>query len=269
MKRILFAAILIIMSSWQYSGAASESAQKLTIPFGPGEQLTYELRWLFIPAGQAKLEVLPITTFNGERAYHFLLTVRSNAFIDNFYKVRDKVEAWVDLNLAQSLHYRKNQQEGSTRRMVDVFFDWQRQLAKYETPHESRKPIPIPKGTLDPLSVLFYARCFDLSPAQKLRRPVTDGKKCVLGKGAVIRKQKIKLSNGRLYDTLLMEPQMEHIGGVFRKSPGAKIKIWLSDDDRRIPVKVESAVSVGHFTGELISDFPSLARRSGRLSSHH
>jgi hypothetical protein len=50
-----------------------------------------------------------------------------------------------------------------------------------------------------------------------------------------------------------VEPNLEHIGGVFKKSKDAKLKIWVTADSRRIPVKIKSKVAVGSFVGELMS----------------
>ena len=50
---------------------------------------------------------------------------------------------------------------------------------------------------------------------------------------------------------MLVEPKLEGIGGVFKKSPGARVLIWLTYDARRLPVKLQSKVAVGHFTAEL------------------
>ncbi len=48
--------------------------------------------------------------------------------------------------------------------------------------------------------------------------------------------------------------ELKHIGGVFEKSKNAEIKVWVTADTRRIPVKIKSKVVVGSFIGELISD---------------
>ncbi|MBW2193775.1 MAG: DUF3108 domain-containing protein, partial [Deltaproteobacteria bacterium] len=81
---------------------------------------------------------------------------------------------------------------------------------------------------------------------------ITDGKKCVVGIARVIKKEKIKVPGGT-YNTYVLEPELEHIGGVFEKSKNAKIRLWVTADERRILVKVKSKVVVGSFTGELIS----------------
>jgi hypothetical protein len=51
----------------------------------------------------------------------------------------------------------------------------------------------------------------------------------------------------------LVEPDLKHVGGVFKKSKNAKLRIWVTADARRIPVKIESEVIVGSFVGELVS----------------
>ena len=81
---------------------------------------------------------------------------------------------------------------------------------------------------------------------------MTDGKKSVIGKARVIKREKITVPSG-VYDTYLVEPDLEHIGGVFKKSKNAKLQIWVTADKRRIPVKVKSKVIVGSFIAELIS----------------
>ena len=60
------------------------------------------------------------------------------------------------------------------------------------------------------------------------------------------------LLNGRSYDTFLVQPVLKGVNPVFEKEAGAAILIWVSADERRIPIKLKSKVSVGSFTGELV-----------------
>jgi hypothetical protein len=230
----------------------SVQAEDRNLPFHSGERLTYVLKWEFIPAGEAVLEVLPIDTVNGVKSNHFLLTATSNSFVDIFYKVRDRIDAFADLNMTHSTLYKKNQKEGRTRRDIVVTFDWEKNRAQYSNFNKEREPIDLLPGSFDPLSAFFYTRLFDLKEKLVIERPITDGKKCVIGKAAVIKRETIKLASGT-YDTYLMEPDIEHIGGVFEKSKNAKIQLWITADQRRIIVKAKSKVVVGSFTGELVS----------------
>lgn len=223
------------------------------LPFQPGERLTYELKWTVIPAGQAVLEVQPMTSVNGVAAYHFVLTAKSTRFIDRIYKVRDRIEGFADTEMTGSMLYKKKQREGSVKKDVLVVFDADSNQARYYKSGKIHKELPISVGTFDPLSAFYYSRVLDLKANSVIQKPVSDGKRWVIGKVHVVRRETIALDNGDTYDTYLMEPDLSHVGGVFEKSKDAKLQLWITADRRRIPVRIKSAVAIGSFTGELVA----------------
>lgn len=243
----VFALFIAVLFWAALSGARADEVKK---PFEPGEALFYRLRWTIIPAGEAMLGVVHAPDVGGEPAYHFILEARSNAFIDAFYKVRDRIDAYADLGMTRSLFYEKQQLEGSTKRNVKVRFDWAGKKAAYENFGKVEKTVDLMDGAFDPLSIFFYSRGLDLKKGAVFQRPVTDGKKCVMGVARVIRRETISVNEVK-YDTWLMEPDLEHVGGVFEKSRDASIRLWVTADDRRIPVRIQSKVAVGSFVGEL------------------
>jgi hypothetical protein len=220
--------------------------------FRPGERLTFVLKWTIIPAGKAVLEVLPRDKMAGCEANHFVLTARSNAFVDAFYKVRDRIDAWSDAGMHRSLLYRKQQHEGGTHRDITVAFNWAAMTARYSNQGTARKPISIAAGTFDPLSAFYFFRCLDLAVGERIQHSVTDGKQSQLGVVHVIRRETVSVPAGT-FDAFLIEPDLAQVGGVFDKSPDAKIQVWVTADYRRLPVKLKSKVIVGSFTGELVS----------------
>ena len=60
------------------------------------------------------------------------------------------------------------------------------------------------------------------------------------------------LSGGQQWDTWLVEPDLSQIKHVFEKNPHARLQIWVTADERRIPVKLQSKIAVGSFTAELV-----------------
>lgn len=244
----LLALLFVFFESSTYAAAAEKP-----VPFHPGERLTYELRWEFVPAGEATLEVLPTTIINKKEAFHFLLTAKTNSFADMFYKVRDRINAYADVDMTHSLLYEKKQREGKTKRDVTVSFNWRKNRARYSDSGRRRKPISILPGSFDPLSAFYYSRMFDFSKINEINRPITDGKKNVMGRLQVIKREQITVK-GVQYDTFLIVPELKHVGGVFEKSKDAKIELWVSADHRRIPIRIKSRVVVGSFIGELVDD---------------
>ncbi len=234
-----------------YSPVCNYGAEK-PMPFQPGEKLVFALKWVSIPAGQAVLQVEPFTTINGIKAYHFVMTAKTNKFVDFFYKVRDRIDAYADFKMDHSVFFKKRQKEGSYKKKSTINFDWEKQQVTYSGAKKKRKPIPLMPGSFDPLSAFYFIRMMDLKGEKCIKRPVTDGKKNVVGVVNVISRQNLKV-NGKNYDTFLVEPELKHIGGVFKKSREANLQLWITAGARHIPVKIKSKVVVGTFSGELVS----------------
>ena len=230
--------------------SANTQATENKIPFHPGEKITFQVRWASIPAGEAVLEVLPIETVNTVSSYHFVMTAKTYEYIDFIYMVRDRMDSYTDAGMTHSILYKK-EKKGRSRKDVVVNFDWEKQEVQYSNFGEKMDPVTVLPGSFDPLSVFYAFRLHELKENTVIKVPVTDGKKSVIGKARVIKREKITVPSG-VYDTYLVEPDLEHIGGVFKKSKNAKLQIWVTADKRRIPVKVKSKVIVGSFVAELI-----------------
>ncbi len=242
---ILFA----LMTTVGFLGSAN--ADKHDFPFREGEKLTFEIKWIFIPAGEVVFEVLPMENMNGVKSRHFSMTARTYPYIDPFYKVRDHIDSYTDAEMTRSVLYRKKQ-AGKSKRDILISFDWEKQEAQYSNFGEKRNPIPLLPGCFDPLSVFYLFRLHDMKENTAIEAAVTDGKKCVLGKAKVVKREKIRVAN-KMFDTYLVEPDLRHIGGVFKKTKNAKLQIWITADKGRFPVKVKSELKVGSFIAELVS----------------
>jgi hypothetical protein len=252
LKQLLYATAMVIalLSICPHRLESAAFSPVRSIPFSPGERLRFQLKWAVIPAGEAVLEVLPMEIIDGETLYHFRLTARSNAFVDLFFKVRDQIDAYVDTNMTHAVKYRHQQLEGDHQKDVTIHFDWQNARAHYND-GKSRKTTDIRQGTFDPLSVFYFTRMSPLKTERIIASPVSDGKKCVLGQARVVRRETIRVA-GETYETFLIEPDLKHVGGVFEKKKDAKIRLWITADVMRIPVKIASKVAIGRFVGELV-----------------
>lgn len=238
--------ILILMFAMALAPLPARG-REAAAPFCPGERLEFSLRWQNIPAGRASLEVMPPALVEDEPALHLRMTAQTNSFVDVFYTVRDQVDAYVAPDLSRALRYEKRQREGSYKRDITVRFFWDRSRAQYSNQVNGPKdPIIILPGTLDPLSVFFGFRLADIKEGAAYTAPVTDGVKCVIGSATVVGRETVSVPAGD-FDAYVVEPELRHIGGVFRKSRDARIRVWVTADDRRMPVMVSSKVAVGRF----------------------
>jgi hypothetical protein len=229
-----------------WAGAAFGSQ---SLPFSPGERLYYELKWTIVIAGRAVAEVSS-AELSGRPMIRLSAKGRTTQLIDIFYKVRDRVSSFVGPKFSRSLLYLKKQKEGRFVRDEVVRFDHEKGLVTYQNFGKKREPLKIPGATFDPLAAAYYARTLNLRVGKVYRVWVTDGKRLVPGSITVRGKERIKTKAGR-FDTLVVVPDIREVRGVFKKSPGAKVTIWVTDDAKKIPVMIKSKVVVGYFLGEL------------------
>ncbi|MCP3872716.1 MAG: DUF3108 domain-containing protein [Desulfobacteraceae bacterium] len=241
---VILAGVLI------FSTLLSHAGEKV-LPFSIGEHIQYTVRWEMIKAGEANFQVHDTTTVNGEKAYHFTLEVKSYSYVDMFYKIRDRHESFTDDAFCQSLLYKKTQ-SGKDKKQAEVQFDWVANTATYSNFGEKRDPIEVPLKTFDPLSSFYKMRTLDFKTDSNLSFSVTDGKKKFIQKGDVIKKEKITVPSGT-FDTYVISPQVNHFSGVFKKSEDPSVKVWITADDKKIPVKIKVKVFIGSIIFDLVS----------------
>jgi len=243
------------------AAAGSAETHETQPVFSPGEKLTFDIKWGAVPAGEATLEVLPMENRDGQPVYHFVMQVRTNPVLDRLYYYRSRIDAYADLQMNHSLQYRQTTTTHNKEKSITVDFDWAENRAHFHRiesfpgskrePHVKKIDTPLVPGTFDPLSAFFYTRRQALQEQTLIERPVSDGKRALLANLEVLRKETVWLNN-RSVETFLVQPDLKEVNPVFDKKSGATILIWLSADAHRIPVKLNSQVRIGSFTGELV-----------------
>ena len=151
----LVSTILLFLTLMQFNLFVNPAGAEGHHPFWPGEKMHFVLKYGPIPAGTATLEVHDMDKIKDLEAYHFVLTARSNSFIDIFFKVRDRIDSYTDTGMNHSLYYKKDQKEGKTRRYIRVDFDWEKKESTYVNFDTEPKTISLMPGTFDPLSVFL------------------------------------------------------------------------------------------------------------------
>ncbi len=218
-------------------------------PFNPGDHFYYDVKWGIMKVGE--VEMLVERAEEGEVGeLKFILLLRTTPWADLLYRVRNRIESFTDGEVTQTLHYRKNQREGSLHREIVVDVDWDKQSAQYSNFGEPLDPIPIEPGCQDPYSILFAYRLHEKKIGQTIRIPVTDGKKTLMTEIEIVRKERVKVEAGK-FDCVSVSADVKGLGGVFRKSENAAIDLWFSNDEHEIIVKMTSSVNVGKFRVEL------------------
>ncbi|MFH1277001.1 MAG: DUF3108 domain-containing protein [Candidatus Eisenbacteria bacterium] len=231
------AALALVLLLLLAPAAVSAAGRK---PFGPGEKLTFSIRYGLIRAGTAELEV----TEDPDGSWIFTSRARTNSFFDVFFKVRDQVRAWVDPATMRSLRFEKRLREGKYSDDEAVVFDHQAGYAIYE---EDSTKVPLTPETRDVLSTFFYVRTARLNLNDKIQMIYHSSKKNWPIHVDVGKVEKVKVPAGE-FRCIKIEPFLKTVG-VFKQA--GRLSIWITADERRMPVKLESKVTFGAFEAVL------------------
>jgi hypothetical protein len=226
----------------------SPEATDLKIPpvnnaFKDREILTFAIKYMGVTAGIATLEVRGIAERSDYQAYHLVSTARSKGVVSLFHKVRDKVESYMDEVGLYTWHFEKHLREGSYKEDLVVKYDQKNCLAEYKG-----RMMGIPYGVHDPLSSLYYLRTQNFKVGDSVFiNTNADGKNWEL-EVRCLRKERIKTQVGE-FDTLVVKPLLK-FGGIFQQK--GELTVWLTDDERKIPVLMRSKVAIGSIAVILI-----------------
>lgn len=229
--------------------AAPPSAAVL--PFGPGERLTMRIGYGSILGGRAQLAVE-----RGEGSLlRFVATAKSEGFFAWLlrFHVDDRTVALWDPDSSCSLGIEKHLREGRAVRDQRVIIEPLTGSALVDDAKVKQKAFALPPCVLDVLSAFFVVRVRGIAEAEPLRLPVFDNGKSYVLEVRFLGRERLDLPPplGKNVATLVVEPLLAEGTGLFVKE--GRLKIWLTDDARRIPVRLKSKVGIGSVTAELES----------------
>ncbi len=214
--------------------------------FKVGEKLSFSIGWEFVSAGTAELTVEDIQTVKDKPCYHITAVTNSNAFFSTLYKVRDRLETFVDIETLYPLRYIKHQHEGNYKRNFEVDFDHIGHTAVITDTDSGKTEIKTPASVQDIISAFYFVRMQPLIIGQEFRLYTFDNGKIKESTVKVIKKEKVSVAAGD-FDCILVQTP---IGPFNNKSD---LNIWLTDDEKKMPVLVKSKIIIGSIKIELKS----------------
>jgi len=239
------------------SEAAAPPAETI-VPFGPGEELIFDISYGPVHAGEASLKIRGVVDSRGVDCYHVESTAQSSRFFSAFYKVRDKVVSHFGVDDLVSRYFSKRLHEGEYRKNVQVRFDQQEHKAVYK----DGRIIDVAPETHDILSAFYVVRTLPLIEGEPTHVKTHSSKKNYDLEVIVHGRETVEVPAGT-FDCVKVEPVI--LGeGLFQFE--GQIIIWLTDDERRIPVLMKTKVKIGAVDAALKSYKPGVLLDRGEGS---
>ncbi len=213
------------------------------------EKICFNVSWKFIKVGEAVLEIKDIVEINNRKAYHICSTAKTLSLLDTFYKVRDANQSWFDVESLCSLKFMADINEGDWVKKQKIDFDHIN--AKYILEEEGEFTVGDTKRWVqDVLSALYYFRTIDLEVGDEYLFDAHANKDTWILKTKVTGRERIKTKAG-VFDCFILEPAMRENTGIFKAKGG--LKVWITADNKRIPVKMMTKIPIGSIIAEIDS----------------
>ncbi|MDE3058921.1 MAG: DUF3108 domain-containing protein [Bacteroidota bacterium] len=213
--------------------------------FSVGERLVFDVGYAFVTAGEAVMTIPSYDTIAGNLCYKVQFEVNSTPSFSWIYEVRDRYETFLDVKGIFPWRFEQHIHEGGFHRDFAANFDQNRHVVSAKG-----KQFPIPPYVHDIVSAFYYVRTIDFShsrPGERIHLHNFYKDSTYALDVKFIGRQTVDVKAGT-FKCIIVEPLVKE-GGLF-KSEG-RILIWLSDDDRKIPVKVSTEVLIGSIDAEL------------------
>lgn len=237
------------------SGLIYQSSEQPTMDMiiDAREVFEYEVSYGFLTLGWVDVELLPDTTFNGEKAYHFRTTIRSNSRIPfvgrrivNYESIFQFNEDWP----FSHVFWRDDIHDDDYDR-VRVIFDREQGLVHFYEYGEFEQSMELEEPASGGDIIFYYSRLFAGIQDEYVLPVYTENEK---GYVSAFSGPNQEFRRYAAFDdpipTYLSEGTAD-IEGPFGFR--GRFKSWFSTDDLRVPVEAHVRVIFGNVKVRLIS----------------
>ncbi len=227
-------------------------SQKAPTSVDIGEKMFYRISFNSLltgnlKAGEAVVEVKNSDLkFNDGKAYHAVVEGGTSGLIELFYKVNDRFESYISEETNLPYIFIRDISENKYKKSEKIIFDRKKQVAL-----NGDKVIPVPHNVLDLVTLFYFIRNsfnFDDFLGKDITVPLFLDDKVSELTIKFLGTQDVKTKFGR-FNCIAIKP-MVLVGNTFDES--FPITVYVTNDDKKVPVLIESKLRVGRMRVELM-----------------
>lgn len=216
-------------------------------PFVVGERLNYDVSWSdFIVAGELTVETKDRRNFEGIDGYHVMVQAQSVGIVKAIvYKVNEVYESFINSETLQPFRAEKSSRRGNNRKAGSIVFDRKRGSARLS----DGRTIQVPPDTYDVAGLLYAIRSIDLTQGKEQTFTMLDNEKLTTVKINPEAREKLTTRTGK-YNVVRVAAMTVN---EQKADDSFKIRVFITDDARRLPVLLTAQMSWGEVRAELTS----------------
>jgi hypothetical protein len=216
------------------------------VPFKVGEVLSYEVSWSsFITAGTATATVREKRRSGSSTIYEMVAEGRPVPLVARlwplYYRMDTQLDSYTLLSHRGSLYA----EEQRDRRTVTTLFDRTRNRVQFELKNETTvtSEYDVPPTAQDGIAAFYLLRARGVRAGERFSIPVADSGTLFNAQFDVGALEQVKVPFGTVPAWNVRLTLTDAKGELVWK----RTELWMSNDNRRLPVKLQAELPIGHF----------------------
>jgi hypothetical protein len=238
--------VVAIVVSAQTSPPPPPPAVETLAEFPLDGPYQYDVEFIGITCGKMTLESRQETR-DGRPVYHIVFTARNAKFFNKIYRVRSRIDAWVDAETMSSIEYLMVSNEKGETKREHYLVDRDNGLIHAEKNGEQRTIEFDGEPALDPLSFSFGVRALAGSPGSSFHLRMLTDEGTLRTVTHVQKLKKKRTINGR--KRLLRVQPMPATGEMFSRE--GEFVMWIDPEGQRTLYRLDFKLSFGRLIASL------------------
>jgi hypothetical protein len=256
LKRHLFAGLVGLTATCALSFALAQEKPRAPLPFERGEELVYQAEFTrgllrSVDVAEFHFKSIPENVARGageEVVLHLTGDVFSKGLFPRIagFKFHQHVESRADVEPFTALHTDKIEDSGKRTRVLEAVFDHKARKVMWseKSPNPQGGAFDFEEPIQDVLTVIYYMRTQKLEVGKSFNVPVTDAGKVFRLEVTAKEEKEIDTTIGRV-KTIRVEPAL--FGDTALVRARGQLSIWITNDERHLPVKAQLKIDLGTF----------------------
>ena len=223
-----------------------KSRGEVRVPFKTGELLTYDVSYsTYVTAGTVTMNVQSKRPSLNSVAYYVVAEARPTPLMSKVYTLYYKADVLMDVYTLLPQRAGVYSEEGQRHQMKVTTFDNATRKATFEdvTKKTGKREFDVPAFTQDALSAIYVIRALPLKVGARESIPVATGGHAYRALVNVVGTESLTTPAGpfqafRIRTTL---------AGEDGQPSGRPIHLWISDTPSRVPIRIQTELTVGSF----------------------
>ena len=249
LKRSVIA--VLFWTSLHFNGFAQSTVAAPELPFQVGEWFEFRIHYGWFNASYATLK-LSSDTLNNQPVLHAKGIGKTTGLARLFFRVDDYYDTFFDPTSILPQKFLRDIDEGGYTKNTEIYFDHEQLNAHVvDNKHKTQENFEIRPLTQDLISAFYYLRTFypkqGLAKGESYTLDMFFDKENYVFKLKFLGKEFLRTKFGKV-SCLKFRPLVQ-AGRVFREEES--VTLWVSDDDNRIPIRLQADLAVGSIKADL------------------